>query len=184
MMNAHLFLCHLSFVSTHVMSVSGQVWLRWFSQADARRGVFLRSPSLVAVTQEVLSFHYPALTCRRLSQTEVLREYRCRIITGPSALWISGTCCKHYTLQHPSQAHLPITHCWAHTRCNDVGWDSLLISWECTDPWERFLKSTTVTLWYPCWCGSKWFRGTDADRQDVSLLFVVIKYHWVETDNY
>lgn len=34
-----------------------------------------------------------------------------------SALWINGTCCKHYTLEHPSQAApsgLPITHCWAH----------------------------------------------------------------------
>lgn len=44
------------------------------------------------------------------------------------ALWINGTCCKYYTLQHPSQAapsHLPITHCWAHAICKDVGWGSL-----------------------------------------------------------
>lgn len=35
------------------------------------------------------------------------------------ALWINGTCCKHYTPQHASQAapsHLPITQCWAHAR--------------------------------------------------------------------
>lgn len=64
-------LMHSSFVSTHLMCIPGQVWLSWFSQADARPGVFSHSPSLVAVTQEALSFHYPAFPCRCLSQTEV-----------------------------------------------------------------------------------------------------------------
>lgn len=81
--NTHLFLCHLSLVSTHVMYIPSQVWLRWFSQADARPGVFSRSLSLVAVTQEALWFHYPAFPRQLLDQTEVLREYRCRIIAGP-----------------------------------------------------------------------------------------------------
>lgn len=69
--SACLFLCHLSPVSTHVMCIPSQLWLRWFSRADARPGVFSHSPSLVAVTQEALSFHYPAFPPRLLSQTEV-----------------------------------------------------------------------------------------------------------------
>lgn len=53
------------------MRIPGLVWLRWFSQTDARPGVFSHSPSLVAVTQEALSFHYPAFPRQLLSQTEV-----------------------------------------------------------------------------------------------------------------
>lgn len=43
----------------------------WFSQADARPGVFSHSPSLVAVTQEAFSFHYQAFPRQLLSQTDI-----------------------------------------------------------------------------------------------------------------
>lgn len=66
--------------SVHTTWISGPVGLRWFSPAHATQGVFSRSPSLVAVTQEVLLFHYPASSVSGWG----LREYRCRIITGPS----------------------------------------------------------------------------------------------------
>lgn len=49
--------------------------------------------------------HSPIVTQADMS----LQEYRCRIITRQCALWISGTCCKHYTLQEPfpgSGAHI------------------------------------------------------------------------------
>lgn len=87
--------------------------------------MFSRSPSLVAVTQEVLLFHYPASSVsgrQRFTGIPLQNHHRA------FALWINGTCCKYYTLQHPSQAapsHLPITHCWAHAVCKDVGWGSL-----------------------------------------------------------
>lgn len=148
--DTHLFLCHhLSFVSTHVMHIPGQVWSRWFSRADARPGVFSHSASLAAVTQEALSFHSFGGVSARHSFTGMPLQNHHRA----SALWINGTCCKHYTPQQPSQAapsHLPITHCWAHARGKDVGWDAAVGSWERTHSWESWLNNVTIcaSLWY------------------------------------
>jgi len=114
-----LVLWHLSPVSTHVTRTPGQVWSRWFSPADAKQGVFSQSPSPVAVTQEALSFHYPAFPPSASQPDRGFTGIPLRNHHRASALWINGTCCKHYTLQHPSHAapsHLPITHRWAHRR--------------------------------------------------------------------
>lgn len=58
-------------ISTHVMSIASQLWLRWFKQADVRRGEFSPSASPMAVTQEVPWSHYPAFSPKVLGQTEV-----------------------------------------------------------------------------------------------------------------
>lgn len=70
-----------------------------------------------------------------------LREYRCRIITGPLLYESMEHAANITPWNTPSQAapsYLPITHCWAHARLKDVGWGS----WEpkSTDWWENLWK--------------------------------------------
>lgn len=86
--NSHLFLCpSLCVFLSHTscaflaMFLSWFEWLRWFSHADARPGVF--SPSQVALTQEALSFHYPAFPRLHLSQTYVYGNSATQSSPGP-----------------------------------------------------------------------------------------------------
>lgn len=71
------------------------------------------------------TFHYrfnPSPRLRRQGFTGTpLQNHRQRHVC---TLWISGTCCKHYSLWHPAQtksSHLPIIRCWAHPGHKDVG---------------------------------------------------------------
>lgn len=93
----------------------------WFRRADASEAVL----SLLNVTQELL--HIPLQIqpsprlCRQGFTGTPLQNHRQQHVC---ALWISGTCCKHYSLRHPSQtksSHLPIIRCLAHPEHKDVG---------------------------------------------------------------
>lgn len=94
---------YLLSVSTHVIHIPCQTEVIQPSRCQIS-GAFL-THSLAAVTQD--SFHYPAFTPLLLSQTEVLREYRCRIIIGELQLYESMehaaniTPCNTLPRQHP-----------------------------------------------------------------------------------
>lgn len=115
---------HIFFDIIQIMFISSQVGSRWFTRADATSGMFSKSP--FSSGRDSGRALVPLLSIPPLvSQADRgLREYCSRIITRHWLYESMETCCKHYSLQHTSQAvcsQLPITHCWAHTICKDVG---------------------------------------------------------------
>lgn len=76
------------------------------------RGVLSLSLSSGCVTQEALSFHYPAFPPQHLSQTEVYGNTAAESSPG---LHFMNQWNMLQTLHAATPLHLPITHRWAHT---------------------------------------------------------------------
>lgn len=97
-----------------------------------------------------------------------------------SALWINGTCCKHYTPQHASQAapsHLPITQCWAHAQRIKTWAVVPVAHGKVTDSSgkkrEKKKKSSHLLLsvyHFGTKIALKWFTGADRGWQDACLF--------------